>query len=223
MKTTTLNFWALTFIFTLLSCGQAKNETENSDLPPNFEENKNDTFVITDTISNCNYKKYVNGEKTSKLAKAIFYDKNWDLNDDNVHSFFDSLTAKEKNARPFYFRVVTNSFKKSDGYYSEGLGGAGKDYVEENTKEFTSYFDNKACFSDRDLQTWADIVMLEFSLLADNEYDMSLMDNYIKKLTFNCNSCSANQKMTIEKFSKLLNNRWTDLIKEIEKEKTGSR
>ena len=217
MKTTTPNFWVLTFFFTLLSCGQAKNETENRELLPNFEE------IKSDTISNCNYKKYVNDEKTSKLAKAIFYDKNWDLNDDNVLSFLDSLTAEEKNARPFYFRVVTNSFKKSDGYYSEGLGVAGKDYVEENTKEFASYFDNKACFTDRDLQTWTNIVMLEFSLLADNEYDISLMDNYIKKLTSNCNNCSVSQKITIEKYSKLLTSRWTDLIKEIEKEKTSSR
>lgn len=41
----------------------------------------------------------------------------------------------------------TKTHKKSDGYFSEGLGLAGKEYVENNTKEFISNFDNKdMCF-----------------------------------------------------------------------------
>src|SRR5699024_1246547 len=83
---------------------------------------------------NCNFDNFIADKKTPKLAKDIYLDNDWNLSNDNkALALLDSLTAKNKTSRPFYFKVVTKSYKKSDGYFSEGLGLAGKEYVENNT------------------------------------------------------------------------------------------
>jgi hypothetical protein len=169
---------------------------------------------------NCNFDNFIADKKTPKLAKDIYLDKDWNLsNDSEVLGLLDSLTAENKLSRPFYFKVVTKSYKKSDGYYSEGLGYTGKKYVENNTREFITHFDNKECFTDSDLTTWADIVMLEFSLIADNEFDESLIDNYTNQLNTNCKSCSETQKETLKKFNSILKEQWNELLKYIDSDK----
>ena len=105
------------------------------------------------------------------------------------------------------------TYKKSDGYFSEGLGLAGKEYVENNTKEFISYFDNKDCFSDDDLTTWANIVILELGIGGEGEYDNSIVDNYIRKLKSNHKDWSPAQEDNIDKFSFILKKEWTEFLK----------
>jgi hypothetical protein len=166
----------------------------------------------------CDLDKFIADKKTPKLAKDIYLDKDWNLSKDNeALALLDSLTAKNKPSRPFYFKVVTKTYQKSDGYFSEGLGLAGKEYVESNTKEFISNFDNKNCFTDSDLTTWADIVILEFSISGEGEYDKPIIDNYIKKLKSNCNDCSPTQKENINKFGVKLKNKWQNFLKNIDK------
>jgi hypothetical protein len=219
------NILILGILSILFGCGEASNKSkpynENRELVPNPEGYKKDTFILSgkDTTLNidCRYGNYLNDLQTPKLAKEIFNDNDWNLDNDIVLSFLDSLTAKDKNARPFYFRVVTNSEKKSDGYYSEVLGLAGKEYAESHTREFLGYFDNKYCFTDKDLQTWADIILLEFGLVDDSEYSKSVIDKYIIKLRLNCKDCSSSQKETLTKFSMLLKAKWKDYLKNIDK------
>ncbi len=167
---------------------------------------------------NFDFDKYLKDTKTSNLAKRLFNDEYINIDTDDPLFLLDSLTAEDKQARPFYFKVAGNSYKSSDGYYSEGLGSIGKKYVLENTIEFISYFDNKSCFTGRELETWADIVMLELSLEADNnENNKSLVDDYNRKLFFNCKHCSATQKETLDTFSKLLTSKWKSYLKSINK------
>ena len=169
-------------------------------------------------IHNCDFDNFIADKKTPKLAKDIYLDKDWNLSKDNeALALLDSLTAKNKPSRPFYFKVVTKTYEKSDGYFSEGLGLAGKEYVENNTKEFISYFDNKDCFTESDLTTWADIVILEFSISGEGEYDKPIIDNYIKKLKSNCKDCSPTQKENISKLGVTLKNKWQDFLKNIDK------
>ena len=157
---------------------------------------------------NCNFDKLIADKKTPKLAKDIYLNNEWNLNNNNeALALLDSLTAKNKTSRPFYFKVVTMTYKKSDGYFSEGLGLAGKEYIENNTKEFIANFDNKDCFTDNDLTTWADIVILEFSISGEGEYDKPIIDDYIKKLKSNCKSSSPIQKVNINKFGLTLQNK----------------
>ncbi|MEI7595176.1 MAG: hypothetical protein WCK02_05460 [Bacteroidota bacterium] len=166
-----------------------------------------------DSISkDCNFDKYLKDPKTPKLAKDIFNNQNWDLNDFIILSFLDSLTAKDIEARPFYFKVVTNSFNKSDGYYSEGLGNAGKEYVENNTVEFAKYFNSKKCFNNTDLDTWVKIVLLEFYIFDDNECTQKVINQYIEKLNLNCINASDSEKLTIKNFSNLLEIGWKDYL-----------
>lgn len=77
---------------------------------------------------------------------------------------------------------MTKAKKKSDGYFSEGLGLFGYEFVLNNTPEFATYFENKVCHTDNDLETWAEIVIMEFSIGSEGEYDKPIVDDYIKKL-----------------------------------------
>jgi hypothetical protein len=219
MKTTKL-ILTIALLLILFACGhdykQPESYNESRELVPDPEGYKKDTFIINKNSTAkdlCNFDKFLNDPKTSKLAIAIFNDKDWSLNDDKVLNFLDSLTAKDKSARPFYFRVVTNSYKKSDGYYSEGLGLTGKEYVENNTLEFLNNFGNKECFTEKDLETWADIVLLEFSLADETMYDKPFVKDYCNKLNSNCNKCTESQRVTLDKFSKILKTKWAAYIK----------
>jgi hypothetical protein len=166
----------------------------------------------------CDFDQYLNDPKTPALAKAIVNGNEWNLNDFTVVAFLDSLTAVRRDVRPFYFRVVTNSLQKADGYYAETLGMAGKDFVEFNTKEFASHFDNKDCFTDKDLNDWVHIVMLEFGILAENESDSVLMKEYVGSVRQNCKSCSASQKATIERFLAMLDIEWQETLSLLKKD-----
>lgn len=168
-------------------------------------------------FKNCNFDKFIADKNTPNLAKDIYLDNDWNLSSDNdALALLDSLTAKNKTSRPFYFKVVTKTYKKSGGYFSEGLGLAGKDYVENNTKEFITNFDNKDCFSDNDLTTWAKIVILEFSISEEGKYDKPLIDDYTKKLKLNCKDCSPTQKDNINKFGLALKKEWMEFLKNID-------
>lgn len=212
--------------FGLLSCNNSadKKTVDNETAKDSLVHI--DTFYIDENEVNsneykefhqCEFDKILNDPKTPKLAKDIYLDKEWDLrNDTEALALLDSLTAMDKTSRPFYFKVVTKSEKKSDGYYSEGLGLAGYEFVLNNTQEFASYFDNKLCHTENDLATWADIVIMEFSISGEGSYDKPIVDDYIKKLKSNCKDCSTAQKETINKFGLTLKEKWNEFLKHID-------
>ncbi len=161
----------------------------------------------------CPFDKFINDPKTSQLAKDIYLDNEWNLNnDEEALALLDSLTAMDKSSRQFYFKVVTLTYDKADGYFSEGLGNAGKEYVENNTHEFATHFDNNECCTNQDLETWAKIVMLEFSLIFSETEHKAMMDDFIKKLNKECTACSENQKETIKRFGAILNEEWKEFL-----------
>lgn len=165
----------------------------------------------------CPFDEFVYDPAIPKFAKDVYLDHEWDLSNDSiVFEVLDKLNTEDVSTRPFYFKVVTKTYEKADGYYAEGLGGAGKDFVESNTPEFVAYFDNQECFTPKDLKTWVGIVMLEFSLEADNEIKNTFVDEYIQKLKSNCRNCSAAQKETLAKFSKMLHEEFTAYVKDLE-------
>jgi hypothetical protein len=212
--------------FGLLSCNNSadKKTVDNETAKDSLVHI--DTFYIDKNEVNsneykefnqCDFDKFLNAPKTPKLAKDIYLDKKWDLNNDTeALALLDSLTAKDKSARPFYFKVVTKTKKKSDGYFSEGLGLAGYEFIENHTQEFSSYFDNKLCHTDNDLATWADIVIMEFSISGEGSYDKPIVDDYIKKIKSNCKDCSTTQKETVNKFGLTLKEKWNEFLKNID-------
>jgi hypothetical protein len=209
--------------FGLLSCKNSADKNSVDDETAKDSLVHIDTFYIDQNELNsneykefhqCDFDKFLNNPKTPKLAKDIYLDKEWNLrNDTEALALLDSLTAKNKTSRPFYFKVVTKSEKKSDGYYSEGLGLAGYAFVLNNTQEFASYFDNKLCHTENDLAIWADIVIMEFSISGEGSYDKPIVDDYIKKLKSNCKDCSTTQKETINKFDLALKEKWSEFLK----------
>ena len=210
--------------FGLISCNNSRDKKTVDNKTGKDSLVHIDTFYIDENEVNsneykefhqCEFDKILNDPKTPKLAKDIYLDKEWDLrNDTEALALLDSLTAKDKTSRPFYFKVVTKSEKKSDGYYSEGLGLAGYEFVLNNTQEFASYFDNKLCHTENDLATWADIVIMEFSISGEGSYDKPIVDDYIKKLKSNCKACSTTQKETINKFNLALKEKWSEFLKQ---------
>jgi hypothetical protein len=207
-------------VMALYNCTHTDKKIPGQKLPVHSEstynaENRNIEHNVYKSGKPCDFNKFINDPETPKLAKAIYLDKDWNLNNDTeALALLDSLTAKNMDSRSFYFKVVTLTFKKSDGYFSEGLGNAGKEFIENHTPEFATYFDNPGCFTHADLETWAEIAMLEFEIIiSERDYNKPVIDAFINKLRANCKNCSPGQKEIIEKFGKILKLKWTDHLK----------
>ena len=211
----------LLFSITLFACN---TQSISKEIPSKTSSNYSDsTKVKTDSLSNfqdsCNWDAVLPNTAVSNLAKAIYYHRNWNLKNDNeALAILDSLNAKNKFSRAFYFKVVTLMYEKSDGYFSESLGLMGKDFVENHTKEFASYFEMKNCFNEHDLNTWVKIVMLEFRILQDDietTREEHLLYGYCRKLINSSKNFPKGQKKTIEQFANQLEIEWAEFLKHI--------
>lgn len=215
MKKLTPFFW-LAIILLFYACGNIgknpKDFNENRELIPNPEVHKKDTFVTQDETpseARWRFKKYLDDPATPKLAKDVFHNK-WKFKseyEETLLSFPGKLTSNNKQERPFYFKVVTNLSQKDDGALSEALDLAGHDYVQNNTKEFTAYFVGAGAFSNKDLETWAGIVMGELMIggeIETGQYGKNVATDYISSLYNNCADCSAEQKKVLDRFSEFL-------------------
>lgn len=204
--------------FGLFACNNLTNKktVEN--------DSKTDSLVNTDNSSieeiknktdndGCDFDKFLKDPKTPKLAKELFLNTAKNPTENEALTYFDKFTSNDIQERAFYFKAVTNSYKIADGAYSEGLGYTGKEFIENNPKAFTAFFDNKNCFTDTDLETWADILILEFAIDSDGESDKTIIEQFINKLNFKCIDCSSTQKETINKLDLTLNKKWKEYFK----------
>jgi hypothetical protein len=157
----------------------------------------------------CNFNAMATDKDISELAKNIYLNREWSLENDNeALALLDSLQARNKSSRAFYFKVVTKSYEKSDGYYSEVLGYLGKEYIANNTAEFIAFFDNSSCFTRADLMTWTKILIGEFSIIAEENDKRTIVKNYIQLLKSNVKNCTALQKENMNAFCVGLEKEW---------------
>lgn len=218
-------FTSTAIIFFSIGLSACKNQKRNVEFDKKPDSVTHTSFYIDPNEVNgtggqpykenytCNFESLITDEKTPKLAKDIYNNNNWDLNNDNqALALLDSLTCKNKTARAFYFKVITMTYHKADGYFSEALGLAGKEFVENDSEDFLSYFDDKACFTETDMETWANIVMLEFSITGIDPIEKSIVEKYLNKIRSNCHACSTAHIRTLNKFSMLLRSRWEATI-----------
>ena len=223
----------LTFGLTLIlvACGHKSNTINCVEKKDSVTEitHKQDSIVNDQqnlkTIHKSDFDKFLKDPKTPKMAIELYYN-TYKLKGDEPLDLLENLESKDKLKRWFYFRVITNSYKISDSSYAEGLGNIGEEYIKNKTQEFASYFDNKECFTDKDLETWADISMLEFSIsgqINDSVYDKVIVSNFNKKLKDNCENCKNSQKETIDKFSRLLENKYNEFIQRQHIERMANR
>jgi hypothetical protein len=161
----------------------------------------------------CNFSAMATDKDISKLARNIYFNREWSLeNDYEALALLDSLQARNQNSRAFYFKVVTKSYEKTDGYYSEVLGYVGKEYVEQHTAEFIAYFDNSSCFTREDLMTWTKIVILEFRIVAEENDKRTIVKSYIQLLKSNVKNCTALQKENMNAFCVGLEKEWREYL-----------
>jgi hypothetical protein len=157
----------------------------------------------------CNFNAMVTDKDISELARNIYFNREWNIENDNeALALLDSLQARNQSSRAFYFKVVTKSYEKSDGFYSEALGSVGKEYVEQHTAEFIAYFDNSSCFTREDLMTWTKIVILEFSIVAEENDKRTIVKSYIQLLKSNVKNCTALQQANMNAFCVELEKEW---------------
>jgi hypothetical protein len=184
---------------------------------------KIDNFLIEKHVNStnnydCDFDRFLNDPKIPKLAKDLIYETAKNPTDNEPLTYFEKFKSKDKQEREFYFKAVTNSFKIADGAYSEGLGYTGKEFIENNPKEFSSFFENKNCFTDNDFETWADILILEFAIDNEGAYYKPFIDLFIEKLKSNCKDCSKTEIETIHKFGLKLNAKWYNYMKQLNKQ-----
>lgn len=166
--------------------------------------------------TDCSFENILSDPKTPKLAIELF--NNTAKYSEEPLEYFDNLMSKDKEKREFYFKTITNSYQIADGAYSEGLGNFGKEFIENNPKEFATFFDNKNCFTDNDLKIWAKIALLEFQIIDDNieaGKGESIVSKYSKKLLIESKNYTDNQKETIRKFTEYLKKEWNEFMKSI--------
>lgn len=157
----------------------------------------------------CNFSAMATDKDISELTRNIYFNREWSLeNDYEALALLDSLQARNKSSRAFYFKVVTKSYEKSDGYYSEVLGYLGKEYIANNTAEFIAFFDNSSCFTRADLMTWTKILIGEFSIIAEENDKRTIVKNYIQLLKSNVKNCTALQKENMNAFCVGLEKEW---------------
>ncbi len=199
----------------LTSCGQHTGHTTIGEKKPVNDSSfiRKNTFIADS--DRWHFKKYLGDPAIPQSAKNIFND-HWKLKEDDPSAFLEKLHGQDIDARPFYFRVITNSYKQSDGAYSEALGNAGYEYIKAHPGEFSNYFIGQDAFTDKDLQVWADIVMLEFSIIAEDDYGKPWAKNYLDEINSRCLNCSDQQKKVLKEFGLYLNNRWAVFLKNIE-------
>lgn len=164
--------------------------------------------VKIESTFDCDFQTYLSNPEVPELAKKIYLNQDWNLSDDiRALALLDSLYTSNSDAKSFYFKVVTLSESKADGYFSEGLSFAAYKYVLNKTPDFSSYFDRQYCHTEADLSTWARLILGEFHIqFEDNQKRRIELENYCIKLNQNCSACSDNQKLTLGKFVKILLN-----------------
>jgi len=205
-------------IFTLfISCKKSEKTVNSEKLIPNPKGNKIDSVEKPKMETDCDYSTMLSNPKTPKMAKELF--NNTAKLTDEPLDYFDYILNGNENEKKFYFRVITNSYKISDGAYSEGLGSFGKEYIETHPEAFASFFDQTNCFNDNDLNTWAKIALLEFEIIDDhieNSKNEALVYGYCRKLINDSKKFPESERKTISKFTTLLKNEWHQFLLHID-------
>lgn len=112
----------------------------------------------------------------SPLARSIANDETFSLENDSLAlALLDSmLDGRDVATRRFYFWVVTKSLKRSDGYYSEGVGHAGTEFLFKQPSEFIDVWAN--CIDADEQRSWAWYLAAEENIRSEG-YSVDLVMN----------------------------------------------
>lgn len=200
----------LLFVLIVFGCKNQVNLQPNKvETKKNIKNQMNESKDVG--IITCDFTDFLNDPKVPEVAKGLF-ERKYILDEDELFGLLEKLKSKDLKERVFYFRVITNSFEIGDGAFGEGLGYAGKEFVDNNTKEFLSYFENKDCFNYDDLRKWSKILILEIAIDSETQ-KIDVIENYITELKSKCNKCNSNQNLILIEFGKYLKIDWIEYLK----------
>lgn len=194
------------FLFFLLPIACKHSQQNNINYPKNpITQNQRKTNNSGSKID-CNFQPFIEAPGTPQIAKQLYFN-TYILKNDEPLALLSKLSSLDDAERMFYFRVITNSYAIADGSYAEGLGAEGTAFIEKNTLVFARYLALN-CFTIKDMETWADIAMLELEIdgAIDDEgnMDKNTAADFCKKLTENCKKASTEQQQTIATFNEIV-------------------
>ncbi len=117
--------------------------------------------------SQCPPGTYMITHNVSPLTRSIAEDKPFSLSNDTLAlALLDSMySGVDEVTRRFYFWVVSRSLKRSDGYYSEGVGVTGTSHLYERPYEFISSWKN--CITKEEREQWVYYLAAEQSITSE--------------------------------------------------------
>ncbi len=116
-----------------------------------------------------------------------------------IYKLLDSLCAKTRKSRDFYFLVFNKLIKRSDGILADAVGDYALNYVETYPAEFLA---NSKAFSNALLETWASQIGIELYLSAGSTKDS--FDKTVETFRRNCKGCSTTEMERLARFEGLI-------------------
>ncbi|MBP6313323.1 MAG: GH25 family lysozyme [Flavobacteriales bacterium] len=153
-----------------------------------------------ENVASCDTALYVLTNTITPLARTIANDEPFDLQNDSVSlALLDSmLSGHDVATRKFYFWIVTKSLKRSDGYYSEGVGFWGTEFLISRPQEFLEAWQN--CITQVQQRTWAWYLAAEEHIGSEGyASDLVLAD-----LSHRIDSVTAELPLLLQESKKLL-------------------
>lgn len=206
-----------TYVFRLLlvvvlsGCGQKKTAITKSDtlVPPVVEStvtSVNDYDISKDsTFKPAINKPVARQEKSLRHIGELVLKDSVQYLADEVTAFMllDSLLAKSKISRDFYFKVFNKIMERSGGMLDDAVGDYALTYVENYPKDF---LDNSKDFNEDKLASWAGNIGIELFLSSQNQKEAFEKSTGLSKT--NCKSCDQQQLARLDSFNNLI---WTTI------------
>ena len=201
----------------VFSCGRVEEQKQSSvrqsPAPIGNEPETDSGFINNEPESDYGFREIKLNEKIGSktlqehlkdpaipvLYKDIFLKKVTLYDDDKTLSLIDSLFSTDRERHPFYFTLVTTTLWWADGAFAEPLGISMKEYVENNPKQFVTYFMSEPVLTEADFKKWADGVAMEIGIQHEH-YEVEETERVESRMLGNCQDCNAEEKKMVQQF-----------------------
>lgn len=167
------------FVVLLASCNGIGSEANYE-----FSKEQENTLLVGDYLfvaksmhaPFCDTASFMVRNNISPLARSIMKGETFSLENDSLAlALLDSmLDGRDLTTRRFYFWIVTKSLKRSDGYYSEGVGHWGTEFLFKRPSEFIDAWAN--CMNAGEQRSWAWYLAAEENIESEG-YSVDLVMN----------------------------------------------
>ena len=103
--------------------------------------------------------------------------------------------------------IAEKSEKHADGSYAEGLGYAGKEYVDAHLEEFVKCFLGRTALDSNQLAVWSNIVMGEVQIRSSSG-DSTVFEKTISLYKKNSINFNKKEREILDKFISIMKKEW---------------